>query len=390
MTTGLLPTGLSIKRYEDIVTELQTFYASLYGNPNLDPKSVIGRRIAAQAQQLTQIWELIQLIYNAPFIALADEGSIDNTLANEGITRKAAEPTTLTKVNCVFSKAATIPAGSLITDSNGDQFAAASDIVATGAQTNTDCTFICTATGPIVVPGTDTLSIVTPIDGWTSAVLSTSSAEDSTGTVGRDIETPAEARLRYASSVAINGAGTIPALYAALNDISGVTAQIIENDTDVYDGANFMDPHSISIIVSGTWSTAEKNAIAAVIWDKRGGGIKLNGTTSVTIVDSNGDNQVMNFSYVIDNPIAVDVHYSWFTEETPPVNTNDVIEAIVESFFDLMKPGLDVINSKLTGQIAQIPGIKTPIVTFDAYAGDISIPITQRATQGTTLIHAPS
>jgi hypothetical protein len=336
---------------------------------------------------------LIQLIYNAPFIALADEGSIDNTLANEGITRKAAEPTTLTKVNCVFSKAATIPAGSLIADSNGDQFAAASDIVASGAQTNTDCTFICTANGPIVVPGTDTLSIVTPIDGWTSAVLSTLAGGDSaasTGTVGRDIETPAEARLRYANSVAINGAGTIPALYAALNDISGVTAQIIENDTDIYDGLNLMDPHSISIIVSGIGSTDEKNAIAAKIWEKRGGGIKLNGSESIRIIDSNGDYQWIHFSYVIDNPIAVDVNYSLFTEETPPASINDAIGVVIKSFFATMKPGLDVINSKLTGQIAQIPGIKSPVVLLDAYAGDISIPITQRATQGTTLIHNPS
>jgi hypothetical protein len=191
--------------------------------------------------------------------------------------------------------------------------------------------------------------------------------------------------------VAINGAGTIPALYAALNDISaGVTAQIIENDTDIYDALNDMDPHSLSIIVSGIGSTDEKNAIAAVIWAKRGGGIKLNGTTSVTIVDSNGDNQTVKFSYVFDNPIAVDVHYSLFTEETAPSDINAAIGNVIKNFFDLMKPGLDVINSKLTGQIAQIPGIKTPVVTLDAYAGDISIPITQRASQGTTNIYAPS
>ena len=368
MTTGLLPTGLSIKRYEDIVTELQAVYAGLYGNPNLDPKSVIGRRIATQAQQLTLIWELIQLVYNGPFIALADEGSIDNTLANEGITRKAAEGTLLTKVNCVFSHSATIPAGSLISDSNGDTFAAVVDIVAGGPSTISDQKFLCTITGAIVVPGTDTLSIVTPIDGWTSAVLSTSAPEDSTGTVGRDIETPVEARLRYASSVAINGAGTIPALYANLNNISGVTAQIIENDTDIYDAVNLMDPHSLSIIVSGTGSADEQAAIAAVIWDKRGGGIKLNGDTSITIIDSNGDNQVVKFSYVIDNPIAVDIHYSLFTEETAPADINAAILAVVKSFFDSMKPGLDVINSRLTGQIAQIPGIKTPVVLLDSYA----------------------
>lgn len=381
---GLLNSGLVIKRYADIQSDLNAFYTALYGNPNLNGDSVIGRRIAAQSKLLADLWELYQVVYNAPFIALTDEGSIDNTLANEGITRKAALPTIINKGICTFYKACTLPAGALIADSNGDQFALANTYTAGGAGTAT-LEFICTVTGATVIPPGDfaSMSIVSPVDGWTAVTIS---SDSDAITLGRDIETLAEARIRYTESLGLPGAGTIPALIANLNNLSGVSARILENVTMATDG-NGLPPKSMSIIVRGTASDAEKALIGATIWAKRPGGIQLNGTTSVSIIDSNGDTQTVNYSYVTNLEIAVVVTYGLFTEETPPADIPSTIKAALVSLFASFTPGEDVLYGRVIGIVYQIQGIKSITLTLNGYTSDIAVTIAQVAALSTVTVN---
>jgi uncharacterized phage protein gp47/JayE len=382
MTYGLLSTGFTPKPYAQILAEFQDFYTSLYGNPNLDPKSRIGRRIATQSKILADLWALMQLVYNAPFIALTDEGSIDNTMANEGTSRLPATPTIIWKAICAFSDADTITAGSLIQNSEGKQFAAASNIVAEGAG-NVTGEFICTETGPNAVPLGDTLSILTPsVEGhWSGVTLST---DADAVAIGQDIETLAAARLRYADSNGILGAGTIPSLQANLNNISGVTAKVLENTTMVDNtGTGGLPPKSIYVLCKGTQSDDEKAAIAAVIWAKRGGGIQTYGSVPVTVVDANGDNQIVNFDYVENLEVAAVVSYSLFDEETAPADIHAAITAALTALFLTYKPGEDVLYGRVIGVLYQIQGIKSIALTLNGGTTDISVSIAQVAALST-------
>ena len=77
--------GFNLKRFSDSVKALQAAYIGIHGNPNLNDDSVIGQRIGLMATPDSQIWEGLQLAYNAPFASLTDAGSRPNVMASNGL-----------------------------------------------------------------------------------------------------------------------------------------------------------------------------------------------------------------------------------------------------------------------------------------------------------------
>ncbi len=109
------------------------------------------------------------------------------------------------------------------------------------------------------------------------------------GVVGQAVETRAEFEYRRRQSVALNGRGSLPAIYANVLNLPGVLdAYATENTTSapvaVGPTSYELAPHSIYVAAVGGVAAD----IADVIWRIKDCGADYNGNTSVTVVDRSG------------------------------------------------------------------------------------------------------
>lgn len=113
--------------------------------------------------------------------------------------------------------------------------------------------------------------------------------------VGINEETDPEVRIRRQKSTAFPSTGFVPALEAALQNINGITdARVYENKKSVTD-ANGVPPHSIWVIVSGTYSDSE---VARAIYIKRGTGAGMRGEKTFVITEPNDSTFVARWDNV--------------------------------------------------------------------------------------------
>jgi hypothetical protein len=196
------------------------------------------------------------------------------------LDRNPALPTTI-QVACVGLAGTVIPVGAMVSDGNSNIYSCtqAGTIPAGGSIT---LSFACTATGPTAVPAS--VSIYKTIIGWDTATLVS-------GVVGQNVETRAAFEYRRKQSVALNGKGSLPSIYANVFAVSGVLdVYVAENTTSspiTLGTTNYtLLPHSIYVAAVGGASAAIANAI----WLRKDCGADYNGNTSVTVTDTSGYN----------------------------------------------------------------------------------------------------
>jgi len=344
-TCGVTATGFVRPLLSDIKADLENSYRTIYGNPNLDVQAVFGQEIAAKSKVLTDAWETAEALYNMNDPSAAVDVAMDNLLAFSLLTRREAIKTEVI-CTCTFSQAATIAAGKQVKNTEGDIFEAVDDIIATGAGT-VDGLFRAVTAGPVpAVAGTVT-TIFTPVQYWTAV----NNAAD--GTIGRAVESDAEARIRRGTSLQ---RGTTPNAIAnyILDNVENVTAANgTENATDVTD-ENGVPPHSYHFIVSG----GTDQAVADAIWLKKSGGIRTYGNTSATVTDENGDTHTIYFSRPVNKYVWVRITIGrYYTEEAFPSDGSDEIKAAVVAYGAALGMGKDLIVQRWQIPVYSVPGI---------------------------------
>lgn len=113
MAFGLTLSGFVAKRIADIQTEIETSLRSELGNSiNLLPSSVLGQLVGIFSERESEIWELVEAVYNSQFPATAEGLTLDNVVSLTGLTR---QPGTRSTVDLIFKGTAgtIIPAGSV-------------------------------------------------------------------------------------------------------------------------------------------------------------------------------------------------------------------------------------------------------------------------------------
>lgn len=194
------------------------------------------------------------------------------------LDRHPALPTTL-QVTCIGLAGTVIPAGALVTDVNGSIYACmgAGTIPVSGSIT---LQFACTVNGPTPVP--PSVAIYQVIPGWDIATLVS-------GVVGQDVESRADFEFRRRQSVALNGRGSLPSIYANVFAVDGVLDVCVrENTTSAPITVGSTDyelaPHSIYVAATG----GADADIARAIWLHKDVGADYNGNTSVSVTDTSG------------------------------------------------------------------------------------------------------
>ncbi|AOK04088.1 hypothetical protein WK25_06155 [Burkholderia latens] len=242
------------------------------------------------------------------------------------IERNPAEPTAL-QVACVGAASTVIPLGALIKDSSNNVYLCtqAGTIPASGTIT---LGFACKVTGPTPVPAAGQVSIYQAIPGWdTVSVVS--------GVVGSDVESRADFEYRRRQSVALNAAGSVPAVRAKVLNVAGVLdACVLDNPlgTSVVNGTYTLAPNSLYVGVYGGAAQDIGNAI----WTKKSPGCNYNGNTTVTVQDTSvGSQPYPSYTVKFQVLTAVPILFSVQLVNNPnlPANVVQLVQnAIIEAF----------------------------------------------------------
>jgi hypothetical protein len=159
----------------------------------------------------------------------------------------------------------------------------------------------------VTVPNTITTQ-VTVVLGVTSVNNPTAAS-----VTGVTAESDQNLRVRRQASTAISSQGYFDALYAALNNINGVQANIYENDTGFT--VDTVPGHSIWVIVGGSGSPA---AIANAIYTKRNAGCGMKGSQSYAVTQADGSTFTVYWDDVIPENVFISLALQSINGTTPP------------------------------------------------------------------------
>ena len=232
-------------------------------------------------------------------------------------------------------------------------------------------TMTATVTGPTIA-NAETLTVIdNPIAGLTS----TFNSEDAT--VGRDIESDADARIRRNTRLQISIAGPVEAIRNNILNLNEVTGsdqledvRVFENTTLAVDGRGIPGKaFEAFVFQSGALTTRQQDIIDA-IGRAKPAGIEAHGDVSGTYTDSQGFDHTIKFS----RPTEVDIYLELDLTVTSdyPTDGDTQVENAVVLWGDGLGTGQDVIvfgSNSLISQLNDIPGIEDVVVRIKDGAG---------------------
>lgn len=187
-------------------------------------------------------------------------------------------------------------------------------------------------------------TVAEPINGWVS-VINPVDAE-----TGAFRETDTELRTRFANSKETRASNTLEAIYSDLLGLLGVEeVTAYENVTDVEDSRGF-PPHSVVAVVEGGSSLE----IGNVIWRNKPAGVQTFGNTTVTIVDSQGFNQDIQFIRPVEVPVYVNLEITALGNFDSD-GSDKIANAIINFLDSEYGVGDNVIYSRLYTPINSVP-----------------------------------
>ena len=308
--------------------------------------------------------------------------TIDGTAYTSTSTSKdTAGSAIATAINAgAFGGAASYASGALTVDGTIGYFTGVDFAIGTLVNVSLDALasagqFVCDTEGPIACPIGTLDSITTSVSGWDSVT------NPLAGATGRNAETDSELRIR-ASGFYATGKATDEAIrQAVLNAVSGVVACSVTSNRTPFTDVESRPPKSFETLVEG----GDDNEIAQVIWENAPAGIEIYGTTSVTVLDSQGKSQTVKFTRPSYSYIWVKVKRSFNSEESYPADGDALIkQKIVEWALETYNSGDNVYRRSILTPVNEVPGLAdvtillgntTDGTTPSVYnASDISVP----------------
>lgn len=257
--------------------------------------TILGTITSVTAACLGRLGEAAQAVYDARSPNNATGAQLDDLCTVVGVSRLDATYSTAV-VTLTGTSGTIIPAGSVVSGGGTDGLArwtlTASVTLAsgtgTGAVSAEDVGAIAAAIGEID-------AIITPVSGWT-AVTNAAAA-----VTGRDIETDAALRLRRQQALRVAGTGSAAAMRSGLIALDYIEAAIVvENtlDTAATVSGVSLEPRSVAVILwPSSLTTAQQEAVAAVIYRRLPVGIETNGAQSATVTGADGRSKVVRWAY---------------------------------------------------------------------------------------------
>lgn len=246
------------------------------------------------------------------------EGRMQDAIARIYFLDRKGATSSVVQALCTGQSGATLPAGSLAEDANGNLWA--SDIDAVFPPVGTIVIqFSCLTTGPVQLGIGSLTRIAQASPGW-DAVTNLAAAS-----LGSNVESRAEFELRRNLSIEKNAHGTPGAIRAAVFEVDGVIDVFVYDnfttETILYGSTNYPIPaHSIYIGVVG--GVAEN--IARAIEMKKDAGCGMTGNTTVVLPDLDYSFPQPTYNYQFNIPDSLPVKFLVTIANSPTLPGNIV------------------------------------------------------------------
>lgn len=359
---GLEPTGFVAKTTEEILEEIRADQrADIDVTLDQSEESLLGNLNASMSTQLSQLWELGRIVYDARRPSAASFASLDSLSAFTGTARLAATRGLVT-LSVQLGAGKTLPLGSVahVTGQNSNRWRTTATVtnssgvtafVSVAAEAEVPGVFIANA-GTITV-------IATPVNGWLAVTNPEDAAE------GHEIETDVQLRIRREVELSRPGTSPVPAIAADLSDVEVdgvkvVRSVFVEENTSAYYDDLRRAPHTVEAIVQFTPGLAgedldnARQALAEQLWRSKAGGIDTHGDHSAVVVDSNSQSHTLRWTEPEEIEIWVDVLLK--VDDATFAGTDAVIAAIL-AYGDTLALGADVLRAKIICALIDVPGV---------------------------------
>ena len=374
--------GLVLPSEAAILAGVQTDYDAAFGgclNPALNtPQGQLESSTAAIIAEK-----------NAEFAYLANQfdpryasGRFQDALAAiYFLDRKAAQSTV---VACTLGGVPTsvIPAGSFAQDNNGNTYILQGSVTIGSGGTVTG-NFANIVTGPIPCPSGTLIKVFQAVSGWDTVT------NPSDGVLGNDVETRSEFEARRAASVALNGRGTVPSIYAAVFNVAGVLdVYAVDNPLGtVVDTGSTNYPlaaHSVYVAVIGGTDAA----VAQAIWGKKDVGCYYNGNTTVAVQDQSGYSfPYPTYNVTFERPTALPIYFEVNIINNPSL-PSDIVTQIQNAIIAQFSGETDLPRARIgslilaTGYYATVAGVNPAVLISSMFVGITASPSTTQVQVG--------
>jgi uncharacterized phage protein gp47/JayE len=363
---GVTPTGFVPKPLEAIVEDLVTQQrATISPSLNTGPKSVVGMMNMIFGTALAKGWEMGAADYRARDPRSASADALDGVSAITGTKRAAATKGTV-PLTLTVAPLHTINAGAVA----GIQGQPGNLWVTQAPATNASTSLPASITVPAVAQtagvfpanaGTITV-IASPTDGWLDVTNPTDAVP------GTAVEGDPALRVRRVLELARAGGTNIASLRTALLSLRSATGNIVvvsafvDENTSAWSDSLGRPPHCVEAVVQfgpGYSDPDGPGLFLAALWAGKSGGIPLYGTSSGTIVDSEGITRTVSWSVpaqvlvYVATTIAVDAAQY----DPGPSNDDAPMKAAIKAFGDALAIGQSVVWSRLNCVIVDQPGV---------------------------------
>lgn len=379
MSYGVVPEGFEKPTLEELLTDFETLLRGIFGDQislaDDTPEAQLNGVTSALVDACYQIGADIQA-NTAPSQAtgtrLFEKGQY------VGIERKEGSRST-----CFVL--ITAPEGTPVLTSqqmrtvNGDIFSpiSATVIPFTGVSF---VEFQAQEIGPVAVGPDELTEIVTAGTNWTSATnQNLTTASSGGGTLGALQESEADFRKRFFASTELRAQNITEAMRASLLALAGVTEVRIYVNKESATVAG-RPANSFEVVIEG----GDDAEIAQVIWQNHPLTTDF-GTTTVTIQDSQNQDQDIRFTRPTPVPIVVDLVLS-ITALYPPTGDDDITAAILAYALGNLVDGAsfgigdNVARSRMFVPINSVVGHSVISLELNSSAtDDVSIDETERS-----------
>lgn len=273
---GLSDAGFRPKDLNEIKKEIEhTLKNEVDPYLHFGPGSVAGVLVGIIAHQSRQVWEALSGLYHSLQPDAASGRALDALCSLTGTYRRKASFSRI-KAMVSLDSNTTLPEGARIRTIAGDFFKTAAEVkndTAKGVVVEVD--LVAEEAGPKQGHDDAVAEIMTPIAGWSSAIVS------KTYEVGRYDESDEDLRVRRIVELRATGSSTLDAMRSRLLQLKGVEAVHIKEGE-----------HSFEVIIKG----GEEQEIAHTIWQCKALGVKSSGSIEAKIEDAFKQERMIRFS----------------------------------------------------------------------------------------------
>lgn len=337
MTFGLTESGFVPKRFDDLKTELQAYFRSIYGNDiNLNDDELLGQIISVIADKLSEPWETTLATYNSISPSTANGAILDHVVSLTGIERLEATKGT-GEVTFYGTDSTVIPLGTQV-----------------GVGENSDAQFVTTEVGTIT-GGTDEVQDIdfdnVPTGGnWTLTFDGQSTSSLAYNAVASTIQT------------ALNG----------LSNLSGVTVSgdYSSGFTITFAGSDGKQPQNLIQISANTLTYASGDVDVSVV--ETTPGVLPNITVEVECLTAgNIPAPAGTVEVLVDSVVGVD-SITNLLDVTPGRNTETDPELRLRRLQSLATSGSATVDA-ITAQILTIDDVRAcRVFENDTFSTDAS------------------